>query len=96
MTPLASYDVPYATTAVKCRSGIGRAAFEYTRDTLAKHGVKMEYGKPRWQLTTVQADLLEMEAQIKAAWLLTLKAAALLGGPVSASPPAPSTSTLTS
>jgi acyl-CoA dehydrogenase len=58
--------------------GIGRAAFEYTRDTLAKHGVKMEYGKPRWQLTTVQADLLDMEAQIKAAWLMTLKAAALL------------------
>jgi acyl-CoA dehydrogenase len=58
--------------------GIARAAFEYTRDTLAKHGVKMEYGKPRWQLTTVQADLLEMEAQIKAAWLLTIQAAALL------------------
>ncbi len=38
----------------------------------------MEYGKPRWQLTTVQADLLDMEAQVKAAWLLTLKAAALL------------------
>ena len=58
--------------------GIARATFEYTRDTLAKHGVKMEYGKPRWQLTTVQADLLDMEAQIKAAWLLTIKAAALL------------------
>jgi acyl-CoA dehydrogenase len=58
--------------------GIGRAAFEFTRDTLAKHGVRMEYGKPRWKLTTVQADLLEMEAQLRAAWLLTLKATALL------------------
>ena len=58
--------------------GIGRAAFEFTRDTLAKHGVRMEYGKPRWKLTTVQADLLEMEAQLHAAWLLTLKATALL------------------
>ena len=58
--------------------GIGRAAFEFTRDTLAKHGVRMEYGKPRWKLTTVQADLLEMEAQFHAAWLLTLKATALL------------------
>lgn len=58
--------------------GIGRAAFEFTRDTLAKQGVRMEYNKPRWKLSAVQADLLEMEAQLHAAWLLTLKAAALL------------------
>ena len=58
--------------------GIGRAAFEFTRDTLAKEGVKMEYNKPRWKLSAVQADLLEMEAQLRGAWLLTLKATALL------------------
>jgi acyl-CoA dehydrogenase len=58
--------------------GIARAAFEFTRDTLAKEGVPMIYDKPRWQLTSVQSDLLEMEAQLKAAWLLTLKATALL------------------
>jgi acyl-CoA dehydrogenase len=58
--------------------GIGRAAFEFTRDQLAKAGVRMEYGKPRWKLSAVQADLLEMEAQLRAAWLLTLKATALL------------------
>jgi acyl-CoA dehydrogenase len=58
--------------------GIARAAFEFARDTLAKEGIRMEYEKPRWQLTSVQSDLLEMEAQLKAAWLLTLKATALL------------------
>ncbi len=58
--------------------GIARAAFEFTRDTLAKQGVTMDYDKPRWKLSAVQADLLEMEAQLKAAWLLTLKATALL------------------
>ena len=59
-------------------NGIGRAAFEYTRDILAKEGVRMDYTKPRWKLSAVQADLLEMEAQVRAAWLLTLKATALL------------------
>lgn len=58
--------------------GIGRAAFEFTRDALAKEGIRMEYDKPRWKLTTIQADLLEMEAQLRAAWLLTLRSAALL------------------
>lgn len=58
--------------------GVARAAFEFTRDTLAKQGVTMAYDKPRWKLSAVQADLLEMEAQLKAAWLLTLKATALL------------------
>lgn len=58
--------------------GIGRAAFEFTRDTLAKEGIRVDYEKPRWKLTTVQADLMEMEAQLKAAWLLTLRATSLL------------------
>jgi acyl-CoA dehydrogenase len=58
--------------------GIGRAAFEFCRDTLAKQGVRMEYGLPRWKLSAVQADLLEMEIQLHQAWLLTLKATALL------------------
>lgn len=58
--------------------GIARAAFEFTRDTLAEQGVRMEYTLPRWKLSAVQADLLEMEAQLRAAWLLTLKATALL------------------
>jgi acyl-CoA dehydrogenase len=59
-------------------NGIARAAFEFTRDTLAKEGVRIDYTSPRHKLTAVQADLLEMEAQLKAAWLLTVRAAALL------------------
>ena len=38
----------------------------------------MEYEKPRWKQSAVQADLMEMEAQLKAAWLLTLRATSLL------------------
>ncbi|MFZ1754742.1 MAG: acyl-CoA dehydrogenase family protein [Caldilineaceae bacterium] len=58
--------------------GIGRAAFEFARDTLAKQGVRMDYESPRWKLSTVQADLLEMETQLRQAWLLTLRATAML------------------
>jgi acyl-CoA dehydrogenase len=58
--------------------GIGRAAFEFARDTLAKQGIRMDYNSPRWKLSSVQADLLDMETQLHAAWLLTVKSAALL------------------
>lgn len=54
--------------------GIARAALEFTKETLAAEGIELDYTKPRHQLTAVERDLLEMEAQYKTAWLLTLKA----------------------
>ncbi|MCI0397001.1 MAG: acyl-CoA dehydrogenase family protein [Chloroflexi bacterium] len=58
--------------------GIARAALEYTRDRLAEEGVVLDYTRPRHALTAVERDLLEMEAQYKAAWLLTLRAASMM------------------
>jgi acyl-CoA dehydrogenase len=58
--------------------GIARAAFESTRDLLAKEGVRVTYDAPLHSLTAVQRDLLEMEAQLKAGWLLTVRSAALM------------------
>lgn len=54
--------------------GIARAALELTREKLAEAGVELDYTKSRFQQTAVERDLLEMEAQVKTAWLLTLKA----------------------
>lgn len=54
--------------------GVGRAALEFTKETLAAEGIVVDYTKPRHLLTAVERDLLEMEAQWKTAWLLTLKA----------------------
>ena len=54
--------------------GIARAALEYTREKLAEAGIEVDYTRPRHQMTAVERDLIEMEAQYKAAWLLTLKA----------------------
>ncbi len=54
--------------------GVGRAALEFVKAELEKNGVEIPYGAPRHKLTAVQRDVLEMEAQLKAAWLLTLRA----------------------
>ncbi|MFZ5916625.1 MAG: acyl-CoA dehydrogenase family protein [Chloroflexota bacterium] len=54
--------------------GVGRAALEFVRAELEKNGVEIPYGRPRHKLSAVQRDVLDMEAQLKAAWLLTLRA----------------------
>ncbi|MCB0034906.1 MAG: acyl-CoA dehydrogenase family protein [Anaerolineales bacterium] len=58
--------------------GIARAALDFTIETLKKEGIEVDYTKPRHKLTAVERDLLEMEAQYKASWLLTLKATAIM------------------
>ena len=54
--------------------GIGRAALEFVKAELEKNGVEFPYGVPRHKLTAVQRDVMDMEAQLKAAWLLVLRA----------------------
>jgi acyl-CoA dehydrogenase len=54
--------------------GVGRAALEFVKAKLEENGVEIPYGLPQHKLTAVQRDVLEMEAQLKAAWLLTLRA----------------------
>ncbi len=54
--------------------GIGRAALEFTKEMLEKEGLKIRYNAPRHQMTAIERDIIEMESQLKAAWLLTLRA----------------------
>jgi acyl-CoA dehydrogenase len=58
--------------------GVGRAALDFVKDKLAEEGIEIPYDRPYHDLTAVQRDVLEMEAQIKAAWLLTLRAASMI------------------
>lgn len=58
--------------------GIGRATIEFVKERLAEHGIDIPYGLPYHRLTAVQRDVLEMEAQLKAAYLLTLRAVSLI------------------
>jgi acyl-CoA dehydrogenase len=54
--------------------GIARASLEFTASYLKERGVKVRYGAPPHVLTAVERDLMLMEAQHRAAWLLVLKA----------------------
>lgn len=56
--------------------GISRAALEFTAKYLKDRGVQVRYGVPLHQQTAIERDLLQMEAQHRAAWLLVLRAAA--------------------
>ncbi len=58
--------------------GIGRAAIEFVKEKLAEQGVTIPYDAPYHKLTAVQRDVLEMEAQLRAAYLLTLRSIAML------------------
>jgi acyl-CoA dehydrogenase len=58
--------------------GIGRAALEFLKEKLAENGVDIPYGAPYHTLTAIQRDVLEMEAQLHAAYLLTLRAITML------------------
>lgn len=58
--------------------GVGRAALEFVKEKLTEAGIALPYGLPEHKLTAVQRDVLEMEAQLKAAYLLTLRAMVML------------------
>ena len=55
--------------------GIARATVDLVKELLAQQGITIRYGVPRNLLSSIERDIIDMEAQLKAAWLLTLKAA---------------------
>jgi len=58
--------------------GIARATLEFLKDQLADNGIIIRYGCPRNQLSSIERDIIDMEAQLEAAWLLVVKAAWLI------------------
>jgi len=58
--------------------GVGRAALDYVRDFLAEQNIPIRYGISPRRLTAVERDFMEMEVQLKAARLLTWRAAWML------------------
>jgi len=58
--------------------GIGRGALEFVKEELAKAGIEIRYHKPQSKLTAIERDLMDMEANLQAARLLTWRAAWML------------------
>ena len=63
--------------------GIARASVEFVIEKLAEEGIDIPYGTPYHKLTAIQRDVMEMEADLKAAYLLTVRSIALLDQKIS-------------
>lgn len=55
--------------------GIARASLEFVKEHLDKQGRPVRYDLPYHKQSAVDRDVMRMEAQLKAAWLLVLRAA---------------------
>lgn len=58
--------------------GVARAALEFLKEHLAQSGITIRYGVPRNLLSSIERDVIDMEAQLRAAWLLVVKSAWLI------------------
>ena len=70
---MATFDATRPIVAIMA-IGVGRAALDFVKEALEKEGIKIRYGVPKWKLTALERDIIEMEANYKAAKLLTLRA----------------------
>jgi acyl-CoA dehydrogenase len=58
--------------------GVGRAALDCLKEELAREGVAIRYDAPPAEQTALERDLIQMEAELQAARLLTWRAAAMM------------------
>jgi acyl-CoA dehydrogenase len=58
--------------------GVGRAALDFVHDFFRRNNVPLRYGISPRRLTAMERDFMEMETQLKAARLLTWRAAWML------------------
>jgi len=55
--------------------GVGRAALDFLLEELQRQGVEIRYDAPPTEVTALERDVMEMEAELQAARLLTWRAA---------------------
>jgi acyl-CoA dehydrogenase len=58
--------------------GVGRASLDFLKEELERQGVAIRYDAPPRELTAIERDVIEMEAELQAARLLTWRAAKMI------------------
>lgn len=58
--------------------GIGRATLEMLKDLLTQNGITLRTGIPRSRMTNIEREVMDMEIQLRSAWLLVVKSVWLM------------------
>ncbi len=59
--------------------GVGRASLDFLKEELGRQGVKLRYDAPPHALSAIERDVMEMEAELQGARLLTWRSAQMMG-----------------
>jgi acyl-CoA dehydrogenase len=71
---MATFDASRPIVAAMA-TGVGRAALDFLKEELERQGVEIRYDAGPRELTAIERDVIEMEAELQAARLLTWRAA---------------------
>ncbi len=71
---MATFDASRPIVAAMA-TGVGRAALDFLKDELKRQGIEIRYDAAPRELTAIERDVIEMEAELQAARLLTWRAA---------------------
>jgi acyl-CoA dehydrogenase len=71
---MATFDASRPIVAAMA-TGVGRAALDFLKEELERQGITIRYDAPPRDLTAIERDVIEMEAELQAARLLTWRAA---------------------
>ena len=71
---MATFDASRPIVAAMA-TGVGRASLDFLKEELERGGIPVRYDAPPRELTAIERDVIEMEAELRAARLLTWRAA---------------------
>jgi acyl-CoA dehydrogenase len=59
--------------------GVGRASLDFLKQELSRQSIEIRYDAPSHALSAIERDVMDMEAELQAARLLTWRSAAMMG-----------------